>query len=366
MGATFFEGIYCLLLYLFVVIAFRDFNLIKFNRSKYTKYYHIIGKILALLVLIYSVTDYVDLDYFHYYDYIVQLKKFNISDLEKSYDNIAKLVGYNYLFFRIFVWGIATFLLYKIYLISKVNIIHLFYSFFVIYICLFAYGRVSLAMSVFFYGLLIFKIKRKFFIGALIILLSIVFHRSMILLIFLSIIPVFDWNKRHYVKLGAVIIIGIILINYFLREYLLFLSIDDEVVSKKVNFYSNQENTLDKLSLLGAIRYIMGYLIFYLPLLLSIYAIIKSKRLNFQLPNVIKLMFQFSILICSISMIFEFVDLSTNVIAYRIRFMSMIPLSIILVYFVDKNLIKFPYYKLIIILGFIYNTMNTISVIKQA
>ena len=159
-------------LYILLLCVYKEAYVYHFISSK-KKFFG--GIFLVLILCLYAVQD---TDYFHYMQELNRIKLGYISNLEDVYIALAGYVNYEYISFRLIVWGIALLLfVLSIYRINQPISLVLFY-FVSMYMLRFAYARVSLAMAmgIFGYTFLIKPINKSYIsyiVGILIIFCSV-------------------------------------------------------------------------------------------------------------------------------------------------------------------------------------------------
>lgn len=367
-ATSFGEGLYCLVFYLLVVLWFANSNLILINRFKHQITYPIKSKILIFCIALYSITDYEDMDFYYYYLYLKDLYRYNISTVENIYTKIAYLSNYDYYIFRTIIWGYASVFLYYTVKLNKFNLEHTLYTFFVLFIGTFAFARASLGLAILYFGYCLYHQGKKNMrlIGIFCIISSLLFHRTMILPALVALLPELKWNKKKIILTLVFIPFIVSIINIFIKDYLELIVFSDTATSNKVDFYLNNQNQLSQLSFVGLCQYVMEYSIFYFPMIFSVWGLYFKNKSEIGNCKVEIDLFQISFILLVISIAFEFIDLSTTVLAYRIRYMTAIPLCILFSSLVDKKIIGFKPYVIVMMIGIIQFSMTILSVIRHA
>ena len=98
---------------------------------------------------------------------------------------------------------------------------------------------------------------------------------------------------------------------------------------------------------------VLQYATYYVPLVVIIKCIYK-KTFNKQVAPELFLLFKVTFAIIFVATIFFFLDISNKVLFYRILFMSLIPLSIIIAELYRKRIISRRAFNSLIILGLAY------------
>lgn len=365
--ATALQNIYCMLMYLTVCIVGYNWNV----NSKYrNRNQREISWTIFILFLIFSLSYFSDQDYFHYKILISNLEhKSNSASIEEFYIWLANWINYNYYFFRFFVWGTALTLYFKTTSIAKINQNHALYFLFVVFIGIFSYARATLGMCILFFGLTFYinsKKKLNKLIGVFILLSSYFFHHSLIIAIFLVLISLFfNINKRNMILVGIItIVLATVITTIFI--HILSNPVANEYLMTKVSYYTSESYNESNLTLMGRVKFMLETGCFIVPLIYSTYAILKfklNKDPKFRLVNVYNNSALFIILL---STAFTFLPLATNVFAYRIRYMAMIPVCLVMVKLVDGNFISLKKYKICLLIGFINEFMGLYSNLKHS
>lgn len=277
-------------------------------------------------------------DWLHYREKLEFYEIYGDSGLEQIYNIILFYIGNNYLLFRLIVWGTAIFFLKLLFERISVNYYRLLGFYAIWGMLFFAYARVSLGLSLFFYGysFLVKPINKRYigyFWGLLCLILGIVCHKSILLLLTLLPFTFFSFSKKKFLIYGLCGCSLIYLINYFLQSVdFLLLGMDGlEYLSAEV--YSR---TLGKLLVDYFVRTPLFLLLAYL-----LYKLLWGNRFS-QLSVYIQHYAVYSILIFLLALVFYFINIENQVLYYRTLYMIFIPLSIVLadVYiYVSKKII---------------------------
>lgn len=148
------------------------------------------------LILVACLFPFYSGDYFHYISHIRKIEAGIDVNLESVYYYIAEKVHYNYLYWRLTVWGGAIALLY--WLLSRLPQHEdiLLFCFIAVYLLEFSYSRVNLSQIVMFSGCVFYvqsRVKREFLysvLGLAIILVSLFFHKSALYGIFVMLLAI--------------------------------------------------------------------------------------------------------------------------------------------------------------------------------
>lgn len=355
--------IYCLAFYLLIIILFYK----KYNTyHKFSTVSNRLNPFFALLVLIYVLTSFYNGDYWHYKAFMRYDDFWRPS--EDIYDFLANLVGRNYLLYRLVVWGLAFYLLIKIFRRFNLNQNYSLLYFFILYISVFDYARASLAMTIYFLGFTYMikpicgKLLTSKIFGMALMLSSYFFHHSMIVLIILYLMRYAPINKKIIV-LCLVLIPNIGLLLLYVFNMLTGLNADSlELVMMKIDGYSVLET--EDVSLLENMRLIWHYSTFFIPFIIVIYKMVFSLPKH-KYPAYIFDLCKISLGIIIFSSSCLFLGFNNNVLFYRTLYMSMIPLTVLICYLNEKGCITFKTYRLLILMGAGYTLFRHFKVLLR-
>ena len=366
---SFIQAAYCLVYYvIFFVLCYKDYYTCIWVRTNHIPK---LSTPIIILFFIFTLTYFIDTDYFHYYSYIKKISQgYNILTIEPIYKTIASIVQYQYLLFRAVVWGSAMTILYFTSRKAHIKPDYVLYFLFVMYFGLFAYARASLAMAIVYFGFYYWDNSRQRLslklMGLFIMCISVAFHSSMVLaLICCLTAPLLKWTKsRILIYILAIPVISLMikfLLNWFINS-----GSTESMVINKLIFYSETSGPVER-TLLGELRNNLQILAFVCPLFFIGYRvyfrnIVKNiKALGFELD-----LFKISFLLLAISFAFLKIGLDTEVFSYRIRFMAMIPIVYSFIGLLQKKVIKIRDAQICLIIGFIYTIMGMLYTIKHA
>lgn len=356
--ANIWTSIYCLFFYLYILTKnYKPGILHPYTKpiSKHKK------QVSLFLILFFVITHCMKGDFFHFMTYVHEYdfspNAYNYG--EPIYVEIGKLVDRNYFLFRCIVWGTA-------YLAfcwtSKRLKIPVYYSviyLFCTYCITFSYARVTVAMAIYYLGFSFIcePPKRKTILGLLLgiilILCSTIFHNSAIIMALMTLIILIPLRKW-------VVFMSIILIPYiaslFKDYFLLFILVEntDETLSDKMIKYSIRET---EQGISGLIINTTQYLSFYIPFILSGYCIIIKNKIN-EIPTSIIRLFKLSFGFVFAAIIFLSWGENFKTFYYRILFMTMLPLVLIITKLYKEGLISYKYFLLSAWTGIIYQILQ--------
>ena len=288
----------------------------------------------SLLFLIYALTPTYTGDFWGYKSLVeIFTPQYGTWHLEELYQNLLRIIGPNYLLFRIIVWGGAEFLFIKTCSRFGVEPYRGLFLLFCLFVTKFVYARVTLAMAVYFFGLSYIckpidnKRTNSIILGILIILLSSFFHRSIIVVILFTPILFFSLSKKRVKLILFLIPIIIILIRFVLTSYASLILEED--YADKAQSYSTA-NDLGDTSKSTNLLFWWGCLPFFTSFFTVTYLIFKRKTKE-QISRSLILLYRLVFGITIFSYCCYFVRPENPTLFYRFLYMSMIPLVIIIV-----------------------------------
>lgn len=306
--------------------------------------------IASFLFVAFCFYSFYDTDYYHYKEWIEKMgKKILFSNhLEDIYIWLVKSINYSYELFRLIVWGCAALFLFKTFKILKLDLGVGMYIFSMIFLLIFGYARVSLGMSIAFFGFSIL-VSRHYFnekiIGVIIIALSMFFHKSMFFMAPIFILSLTKFNRRMLaLSLIAFAIAVYIGISYGLMSFIEGTN-SDFINSESAGRYAASAEHVKGIG--SFLKTTLYRAVYYLTPILIGYIIIK--RDYKALPDYIKRFMNCAALIVLAASIFLFdLGANTDIIYIRLLYFAMIPIAISLTY-IYCSMPKYSKYAAIII-----------------
>ena len=330
-----YYNIYSLVLYLCILFESRKRVISPTKRQ---------NSILLLfsLLFIFVLTYCVDTDFFSYmkmvrdYDFTPGAHNHG----EKIYGYLIYFLNKNYFLFRAIVWGVALFLYYKTSKLLKIDTKVSISILSILFILTFSYARASLGMAVFFYGVAKFlksnNLISKWF-SFIIIYSSCFFHSSMIALIGLFLVAVFmPLNKKMVIVYCSLTIVLALSINQFM-DYILMDSVigADASLNEKLTGYVEHEVVGP--NFMGIFRNVLEYGAFYIPFIIITLKLYRRALIK-RLPSNIIFIFKILLLLMMLTTSLFFLNISSSVFFYRYLFMSMLPMALLISFFISNNL----------------------------
>lgn len=259
-----------------------------------------------------------------------------------------------YFLFRLLVWGCATYFLYKTYYYADANNAFSFLVFALLFLPIFSYARVSLAMSLMYFGMSLIVAKKrmiKTFLGILFLGSSFYFHKSALFgigIVLLAMLLSERVGKKMILVIIATFPLLIIVATNFLSDFL-FLDADD---FEFINVRSGQGYLMaEKVTrgLASQIIFLLMQATYYL--IMIEYILIHFSGKYELLPHSIKTFATASFFTIIFASIFVFdIGFSTSIIYYRFIYFAMIPSAVFIAHCIKRKIfIKFT--KIVLIVG---------------
>lgn len=321
---------------LFFLLIIPFLNSIKWSQSavrfQFSAYW---VKILFGGCVIFCLYNKTEGDYFHYEEFINEINSVRVKDpvFEIPYMFLISIIGNNYFLFRLFVWGTALFLYNQtLELVNLKN--NLSVSIFILFtLVAFAYGRVSLALSVFYFGAIYCYVnweKCRYFksiFGVAIVGFSLFFHKSMFVPVALFLVLCFfRLSRKKILLLICLLPIIVSLLSSLLSDILAIQSSFGEI--NRGIYYLNGNETL-------GLSMIISLLLSFFSMILLMVMMGKDfySKQNLNIPIYIKKMYEMAFFLILISFVLLLVGSGNRYLYSRIREMSYIPFSVILSYY---------------------------------
>lgn len=306
-------------------------------------------RIAPFILLVLCIFAYYN-DYWNYAEQLFQISRTSglTFGWEPVYLWIADFVGYNYILWRLLVWGIGV--LFVVLTIKKLNVNTLFYWFVFIacYYWLFGYARSAVALTMFVFGMVLFsaeKTRGHFLIGLSLMALSIFGHKS--LAVALLVVPLFFFKPNKFFLLVSIALFPIaIKITQYIMEYLPYLSLAVgnfeyyDIESFQNNFERISE--YNRFEDFGLTRVLLERLIefcHYLLFLISIYYMVFKngyKQCSQQSIRLFMLMF----VLAYVGFCFAFCGQESSVFSYRIINMAVLPAVLLMILLTEEGVIQ--------------------------
>lgn len=273
----------------------------------------------------------------------------------------------SYILFRLYIWGIAIFLVYKTSLRFGLNANTMCFVFTLFFMLTFSYARASLGMAFFFYGLSYLIIPKgndinKYIVIVICFILAYCSHRSLAVLILLSPLSLLKLSKKKIFVLLLSFPIMIAIIKFAFSEIASGFLGDENEFATAAKGYSTISMELEfnwKWKIITTFRYYSFYLA---NIVLIWFLIIKA---NISPPIEIKRLLSFTTIIVLMSIAILIIPSGINlgmwVIGYRYLYMTGIPLCILIAYTKQNQIIPQKVYRFILIIAVMYGELFMIG-----
>ena len=330
--------------FLVVVMLFWRRNITFFDRPAKPQY------LLSFLFLIHLIFAFDGGDFFHYYEFFVEK---DFERMEVVYGLIARLVGYNYLWFRVIVWGGALAIFQLTVKRFRLDVSKTTFLLYIMFIGVFDYARATLAMAVYFYGLSYICIPIRhdkflsYILAAVLIALSIVLHRSMAFTAAMTVMVFLPLNPYVLFLMLVLFSFSAPILNNIFFDYILSGEfIPDEELTGKIIGYANLSYD-DRFSIFEWIRRTVSYLTFFLPIIYLAFKIFRKKYHGFLHSSMLRL-YKVTVGILLLAVSTLMINVETFVIFYRYLFMAMIPVTILVSYGRKSGMISNRIFKILL------------------
>lgn len=345
------------LLYM-IVFAYAFIKLLSWERGKRLKD---VTWLFAFCFTLYAVFYCINDDYFQYRNWVYG---FDLSSWAKEQFYVYVILfcqslpfDYPFEVFRLIVWGGAvfiayyTFRMYRGLLLPGLALLLLF----VFYASVFCYGRASLAMAVYFFGIALYSNSKRLFLrilGIIVAISSYFFHHEM--LVGFALLPClsipFERKSMSFLSVFG-LIVAIIALSY-ISSYMQYLDsfFDNDEFSSKFDNYTDKGQGVFRLSTL------IKYLNFFYPFYLITKYSWKDKT-----PHSVIGMYRVTYGILMVSVAFMVVLGARSVLSYRVLYISMIPLTLLIGYGYSNGHIKKMHFLIMMIIALLANSVRFIN-----
>lgn len=323
-----------------------------------------IPRLFIVYFAAYAVFYCINSDYFNYREWVRQ-PFFDDWAKEQVYVSIilfCRTLPFDYHFevFRLIVWGgglllvLHTAKMYRSLLMPGWVMLFLF-----VFFCnVFSYARASLAMAVFFTGLSIalWKKKRRWkMLGIALAVCSYFFHHQMIVSIVLLPLILMPFEKKRAIFPSLFLLaIIIVVITYISANLELMESVfGNDDLAEKIEHYNAAEQKIFRMSTF------IRYLNILYPFFLITITFHKHKRQ----PKAITKLYRITFALLLVSVAFFVVFGSRSVYTYRVLYITIIPMSIMITYCHNHNYFKNYQLVIMLLLAFLTNSAHIINTI---
>ncbi|MDY4526694.1 MAG: hypothetical protein SPE11_02100 [Parabacteroides sp.] len=296
------------------------------------------------------------LDWFGYQTTYYQIRESEFfrtrTHLETVYVWIA-MISPDYLIFRLIVFGGAFLFVYLIFKHLEVDQDLVWFFFGVLFLPLFAYARVSLAVVIMFYGAVLickpfpYRKSLSYLLGVFFIIVSVFFHKSAALgtlvVVFSLISPNANKNAWFYLLVGFVV--AVVVMRIAVELVLGGALSGDEDMSSMGQHYLGQQSS-GQTGLGSIVAYTVEWTPYYMVAYLSF--LIQSE---YEVPKHIEFVLKFDMYLVLMASIFG-VDVGANTSLMHLRLLrfSLVPNAIVLAYAYQYGLFN-KYVRIVFFLG---------------
>lgn len=323
--------------------------------------------LIVLYFTIYAMFYCVNPDYFSYREWMnINMSEQNLSfwNREKVYAYIIMFcqsldISYPYELFRLIVWGgglLFVYLTTKMYRsIQMPGLIVMFL--FVLYSGTFSYGRVSLAMAVYFMGVSVIMWGKNPFIkllGVTLALCSYFFHHQLIIGIGLLPGIILPFEKKRTIVFALILLGMMMAVIYYINSNVSLMEsvFGADELAQKMETYNEREQ--------GAFRLSTSVMYFniFVPFVFVTYFFYQQKKIPKPIVGIHRI--TFILLLATIA--FFVISGPRSTYTYRVLYINIIPVSILVAYCFNQG--YFKSFHLLIMFGFALLT-NSVRLINS-
>lgn len=265
---------------------------------------------------------------------------------------------YPYEVFRLIVWGggvllvLYTSRMYRNLLMPGLNVLFLF----VFYSGTFCYARASLAMTVYFMGISIClwgKNRWKQILGLGLAVCSYFFHHEMIIGIAALPALLLPFEKKKSICFSLILLaISITVLTYINSNLAIMESVfGNDELAEKMEEFSNQEQGVFRMSTF------VKYADFFYPFFLITTIFYRYKKLPKPIAGIYRI--TFALLMATVA--FMVVSGLRSTYTYRVMYITIIPMSILITYCYNQGLFKKYQFVIMLLLALLANSVRLIN-----
>ena len=325
--------------------------------------------LIVLYFTIYAMFYCVNPDYFSYRDWMnINMKELNMEfwTNEDIYAYIIMFcqslnISYPYELFRLIVWGGGILLVMfttKMYRsIQMPGLIIMFL--FVLYSGTFSYGRVSLAMAVYFMGVSILMWGKSGLVkllGVILALSSYFFHHQMVIGIGLLPGIILPFEKKKTIVFALLLLGMMMAVIYYINSNVSLMQsvLGADELAEKMETYNEREQGLFRVSTA------VGYFNIFLPFVFVTFFFYQQK----QLPKPIVGIYRITFILLMATVAFFVVSGSRSTYTYRVLYINIIPVSILVAYCFNQGYFKSLHLLIMLGLALLTNSMRLINSVQ--
>lgn len=304
--------------------------------------------IVVILIFIYIIFSFWG-DWFHYNRDVILIKNGWETNLEDIYKWLINNICFHYLVFRILIWGTAFLLLWKTARNLHINIDLVLLFLGCGWMTLFAYARVTLAMSILYYGFSLLYINNRnsilyHILGILLICGSFFFHKTALFGIAMILLGFIGSKVNSKFLVGILLLTPLLIgiVSNYLFQFVIseFDSSNTLIQQSSAAGKEYLQNDSEDSGLGAMIRSFFEYSSYYLMAFICLFSIL-SNRNKIHISNAIKTLSTICLLTIASASIFAFdLGLNTKVIYVRFLRFSVIPIILLMAYFYQNSCYK--------------------------
>ena len=320
-----------------------------------------VSNLLLVYFIAYAVFYCVNPDYFAYRDWF-SVENFSTWPKEEIYINLILFCrslrfAYQYEVFRLIIWGgglfiaYQTFRLYNRYLLPGLALLFLF----ILTANTFCYARASLAMAIYFFGIAFYLYHIDVGMKALgvgLALASFIFHHELIVAIAALPCLFIPLERKSISRLSFLWLSMVVLAILFVSSNAQMLDsiFESDYISSRIEGYSDKEQGIFRVSTF--INYFKYYYPFY---------VITRCFWKQDMPRSITSIYRiwYAIILMTVAFMIIFGLRSTY--TYRVLYISMIPMSLLLAYCYSKGYLRKKQILIILLFNLLSNSTRFIN-----
>ena len=332
-------SLYCLFFYLLILLRYGI-------KSPYSVPLSTSRKNWALFVMaFFLITHCMKGDFFHMMHYVYDYSQDYESNFgEEIYSHIGLFVNKNYFLFRTIVWGGAFVLFCSTAKRLNISVYYAALLLLLTHSVVFAYARATAAMAVYFFGLsfLCKPLHRRWLsyaIAIILIVVSMAFHKSAVIMVVMTImifVPIRKWS----VILLLLLLPALSMLFNKLLMVITMMETTDSAMAGKIEMYSERELVP---GISGYLINTLEYASFYVPAILTSLCLLLKNRISYVSVDLLR-MYKVTIGLVLVSVIFFLMGSSYVTFGYRILYMSMIPMTLVVVQLYQCNMMSRQFY----------------------
>ena len=298
-------------------------------------------------------------DYVHYETVFNDFKTSGFTaNLEEGYIPILQ-ISWSYIVFRIIIWGSALGLVLFSFRRLGISINTGLFFFASLFVYIFSYVRVSLAMAIVIAGFsfLIGSTQKnsrisilRLLIGIALLYVSLLFHKSIGVMVLCIPLSFLNLKSKDFIILAMLFPVLVFVANHYLMDYLSGLQFieDNELISEAITVQSEGDK------MVYGIGKKMSQILLYSPLyILQIFFQYDIYKGSITINKGEKRALDFAFFIVYLSSVFAFLNFGTRVIYYRFLYMAYLPTILACSSILNSKMMYKSKYKIVMIIAIV-------------